>query len=69
MRPALRGGEADVKAEMTYKAIAAKMTIDTGILHTEDQVRMIVNRALAKLRNDPKAKSYRDFLVDSIKSE
>ena len=50
---------------MTYKQIAAELSKEEGIEYTEDQIRMICNRALAKLRNSPKARSYRDFLRDS----
>ena len=50
---------------MTYKEIALAMTLEEGELFTEDQIRMICSRALAKLRNDPIVQSYKDFLHDS----
>lgn len=53
------------KFEMSYSEIAKQLSKDEGIEYTENQVKLIANRALAKLRNDEKVRSFIDFLRDS----
>ena len=53
---------------MSYKEIAQQLILEEGIAYTPDQVRMICNRALAKLRVSEELRSYMDFLRDSDSS-
>lgn len=53
---------------MSYSEIAEQLTIETGIKHTENQVKLICFRALQKLSEDPIVRSMYDFLKDCEKS-